>query len=165
MLSKQCPGCMHEKAGDEFCKSKSRKDGLHLLCRECNKELHTKWRKKNKDKIKKAVKEYQKKLGRYGLSLQRSKVRAKQKGHTPCLATKGEIRAVFTGKCHICGVPETECNRALSLDHNHETGELRGWLCGRCNVAIGLLGDNAGGLYNALWYLSHTVEEKIKSIT
>ena len=43
--------------------------------------------------------------------------------------------------------------RALHLDHNHKTGRFRGWLCTRCNVGIGMLGDNITGLRQAIRYL------------
>lgn len=52
--------------------------------------------------------------------------------------------------CECCGKP---CKRALSLDHCHETGEFRGWLCRKCNSAIGMLGDNVEGVTLALYYL------------
>lgn len=52
--------------------------------------------------------------------------------------------------CEVCGGPS---NIALHLDHCHETGKFRGWLCSECNLAIGKLGDNIGGLERALAYL------------
>jgi hypothetical protein len=42
----------------------------------------------------------------------------------------------------------------LSVDHNHKTGRVRGLLCKRCNVAIGMLDDNPKLLARALEYLS-----------
>lgn len=37
----------------------------------------------------------------------------------------------FGPACQICGtVPKT---RGLQWDHDHRTGEHRGWLCHRCN--------------------------------
>lgn len=41
----------------------------------------------------------------------------------------------------------------MQLDHDHETGMFRGWLCHRCNTGIGSLGDSAEGLENALRYV------------
>lgn len=41
--------------------------------------------------------------------------------------------------CYVCGQPEPVKNRRLSVDHNHDTGEIRGLLCSRCNPIIGKL--------------------------
>jgi hypothetical protein len=43
--------------------------------------------------------------------------------------------------CESCGRPTTD-GRALSLDHDHETGKFRGWLCQKCNAALGFLADS-----------------------
>jgi hypothetical protein len=42
----------------------------------------------------------------------------------------------------------------LCLDHNHTTGEFRGWLCHQCNAGLGLLGDGYAGLRCAMNYLN-----------
>jgi hypothetical protein len=39
------------------------------------------------------------------------------------------------------------------LDHDHATGKFRGWLCNRCNLGIGALGDTIDGLQRAIDYL------------
>lgn len=33
-------------------------------------------------------------------------------------------------------------HRVWSLDHNHQTGEFRGWICNKCNLALGNMNDN-----------------------
>jgi len=40
------------------------------------------------------------------------------------------------GVCAICGEPRPEA-RTLHVDHDHETGVIRGLLCFRCNNALG----------------------------
>lgn len=65
------------------------------------------------------------------------------------------------GLCAICGDPErserkTDGTGGLVVDHNHDTGAVRGLLCGRCNSAIGLLADNIEWLHSAIWYLRLT---------
>lgn len=61
------------------------------------------------------------------------------------------------GLCAICGRPETRQMRgiktALVVDHNHQTGQVRGLLCHACNVGIGLLHDDIKLLQKALNYL------------
>lgn|SRR3990167_5831592 len=49
--------------------------------------------------------------------------------------------------CDICGQKEIAVDRnkntkRLAIDHNHETGKVRGMLCQRCNQAIGLLRED-----------------------
>lgn len=54
-------------------------------------------------------------------------------------------------RCECCdGLPG---KKALNLDHDHETGLFRGWLCSKCNAAIGGLGDTIKGVKKALRYL------------
>lgn len=64
------------------------------------------------------------------------------------------------GLCAICRDPlrsaRTETNHVsgLVVDHNHETGKVRGLLCSRCNTAIGLLGDDPDYVQRAYLYLT-----------
>jgi hypothetical protein len=55
------------------------------------------------------------------------------------------------GECAICG--RQESRRRLSIDHDHETGEVRGLLCNNCNSGIGKLGDSVAHLQAAIAYL------------
>jgi len=54
--------------------------------------------------------------------------------------------------CEQCHKPPGK--RALCVDHDHKTGEFRGWLCGKCNSGLALLGDNIEGLIAAFVYLN-----------
>ena len=54
------------------------------------------------------------------------------------------------GVCGICG---NKCRVRLAVDHCHKTGKVRGLLCGRCNMAIGKLGDTSHDLKAAYEYL------------
>lgn len=36
------------------------------------------------------------------------------------------------GPCELC-----RKRKNLKQDHDHETGEARGWLCNRCNIMLG----------------------------
>jgi len=44
----------------------------------------------------------------------------------------------------------------MTFDHDPQTADFRGWICSKCNVAIGTLGDNIAGLCNAILYLNKT---------
>lgn len=59
-------------------------------------------------------------------------------------------------RCELCNhLPAENGNGAvLNLDHDHATGEFRGRLCRRCNVALGLLRDSAELCISAANYLN-----------
>lgn len=52
--------------------------------------------------------------------------------------------------CELCG--QTQKGH-LHLDHDHSTGHFRGWLCRRCNLGLGMLGDTLSALRFAVTYL------------
>jgi hypothetical protein len=53
------------------------------------------------------------------------------------------------GRCAICGV----IMKQPQVDHDHETGLLRGLLCGLCNKGLGCFLDSQGLLQRAIDYL------------
>lgn len=62
--------------------------------------------------------------------------------------------------CDICHKPaEDEKGRRLAIDHDHETGEFRGFLCGSCNTGMGLLSDDPARLRAAADYLERRTSE------
>src|SRR3990172_926560 len=48
------------------------------------------------------------------------------------------------GNVTVCDICQQECptGHRLSLDHDHETNEIRGWLCGNCNQGLGRFKDS-----------------------
>lgn len=57
------------------------------------------------------------------------------------------------GRCWICQRATGKTKR-LAVDHSHETGEVRGLLCSRCNHdVLGHLRDNPDALMRAAYYL------------
>lgn len=57
--------------------------------------------------------------------------------------------------CAICGAEESG-GFGWATDHCHSTERLRGILCNRCNLAIGLMGDNPLVMLAAAAYLGGT---------
>lgn len=55
------------------------------------------------------------------------------------------------GRCDICNKPQ---EKTLSVDHNHETGKVRGLLCTHCNQGLGRFKDNVYLLQCAIFYLT-----------
>lgn len=56
-------------------------------------------------------------------------------------------------KCEICGVEQCPSGRALCIDHDHATGEIRGILCNLCNTGLAKFRDNPDALNAAVVYL------------
>lgn len=72
----------------------------------------------------------------------------KKYGITP--ADYARMLAEQHGGCAIC----RHCpDRTLHVDHCHATGKVRGLLCGRCNVALGMVGESSVRLRQAIDYL------------
>ena len=51
--------------------------------------------------------------------------------------------------CEVCGGKTTK----MATDHDHDTGKVRGLLCGNCNTALGLAGDSVDRLMALAAYL------------
>ena len=88
-------------------------------------------------------------LGRYKLTLEQY----------------SEMLAKQDDACAICGDKETGRNQhgpiALSVDHDHGTGQVRGLLCRRCNMLLGAARDNCAILDRAANYIvNHYVRER-----
>ena len=56
------------------------------------------------------------------------------------------------GVCKICGNPPQPGKRYLDVDHSHDTGKVRGLLCGACNKRLAPL-ENARWREKAEAYL------------
>jgi hypothetical protein len=64
------------------------------------------------------------------------------------------------GRCAIC-CDKQECGKRkqLYVDHSHDTGVIRGLLCFKCNVLLGMAQDDKSILKLAVQYLEKTEVE------
>jgi len=60
-------------------------------------------------------------------------------------------------KCAICKMEFIEINKS-HLDHDHNTGKIRGLLCFHCNTGLGYFKDNIDSLQNAILYITYNNE-------
>ena len=68
-----------------------------------------------------------------------------------------ELLTEQDNKCAICRSSDPIGYRGSTkflVDHDHDTGEVRGLLCNHCNRALGLVGDNTETLSNMIRYLN-----------
>lgn len=77
-----------------------------------------------------------------------------------------EMKKKQNYKCAICGCDEKEIIKGLAVDHDHNTGLVRGLLCGGCNIALGIVGDSKEHLLAMISYLDkYSNENKKESIS
>jgi hypothetical protein len=114
------------------------------LCRECYqrspeyKALCRRYYLANKEKYAARAKAYAEKGAR-----------ARKYGLTPAAVV--DLADRQRNVCAICGTRRG--SRRLSVDHDHETGQVRGMLCGPCNMALGAFKDSPELCLKAAAYL------------
>ena len=64
------------------------------------------------------------------------------------------------GCCAICGDELENVKCVTCIDHDHETGKVRGLLCLLCNNGLGMFRDNPEVLMRAAEYLEGKKESK-----
>lgn len=144
--SKTCTRCGETKPYAEFSLSRSATETRSAVyrpwCKVCQAEAARQWYRDNTDRARENRRRHQL-SSTYGIT---------QGDYDALLAEQG-------GVCAICGQDEPAAHGrtgekfALSVDHCHDTGRVRGLLCQKCNRAIGLLGDDVDLLKKAIYYL------------
>jgi len=130
--------------------------------REINRRSKAKLRE-NPKKIEK-IREYQMSYRNKNRNILSDKERERRFG-----ITRQEYAEMFlkqNGTCAICSQPETATRlgkvKALSVDHNHKTGVVRGLLCSDCNTGIGKLKEDRNIFLSAIQYLNkHSDKEEV----
>jgi Recombination endonuclease VII len=124
---KRCPGCGEWKALDQFPRNKNSKDGRHSYCKPC----HNARGKETYERLYGSTRPYHLKR-RYGIGADEFDDLVVRQG----------------GVCAICGRPDPE-----HVDHDHESGAVRGILCFNCNGGLGQFRDSIDALRSAASYL------------
>lgn len=134
-----CVKCNQLKSESEYHVYRRDKDGLRKWCKACDKiykssEHYKKWR----DNWRKTPKRVRWHLNwkcktRYGITADEFDALSKTQG----------------GRCAIC-------NREakLVIDHNHDSGKVRGLLCNQCNVGIAQFKENPQFMVEEIDYLT-----------
>lgn len=136
-MKKKCADCKLPKDRESFGVNNNSKDGLCYSCKECvaKRAAHLRKTQPAKFKIRDRKNNARRK---YGISLEEYEHR------------------IDKDRCDICSRPlDPKGSKKVkpALDHCHETGSLRGVLCGNCNVGLGLFQDSVSVLEHAVRYL------------
>lgn len=128
------------KCGNEIPTGKK-----YAKCKPCNALASREFRKKNPDKQKQYDKTRRESKKRFWIT--------SRYGLTP--EEFDAMKASQNNVCAICGTNrDLGRGRELHVDHNHETGKVRGLLCNFCNRGLGLFRDNIELLDKAKEYLN-----------
>jgi hypothetical protein len=95
------------------------------------------WNQSHPEETKKASKKFYKE----NIVKLRERSWARQ-GITMTFEKFNELLSLQDNKCGICEAHSSQFKKSFHVDHNHETGKIRGLLCTNCNTAIGLLNEN-----------------------
>ena len=163
MSEKACTKCGVIKQLYEFYRASGARDGHRGECKPCARLIRRKWYERNRDWSIENVKAWRKDNPERFAEYQRQyRARPERKRAMRDLyyrrtfgISADEFDALLAGQgggCAICG-KRPERDASLHLDHDHETGVVRGILCLSCNQGIGKFRDDAGLLERAARYL------------
>lgn len=158
---KRCYKCKDIKLYLDFFKDKTQSDGYKSLCKDCHNKYLREYRQKNRDKLLEYKRQYRAenddKIKNYRrLTRERTKEWNKEyyilnKDRIRFYSIKRKYNLTKTEYLHLVDIQEGLCaickkldkDGMLNVDHNHQTGKVRGLLCGLCNAFIGRIDDNA----------------------
>jgi hypothetical protein len=134
-MEKICAKCKDKKDISLFPKNKNNKDGYHHYCKKC----------KNNDSKKRYATNFE-----YRENLKNNAILRKYN------ITKHDFLNKIKSqdyKCEICEIKICDENNNIRIDHNHITGNVRGILCPKCNLMLGLVNDDITILKNIIDYI------------
>ncbi len=130
--TKICFRCKQKKPVSEFYKSNTRY--YQRECKSCTKERRSEWWRSEKGK---RSSKNTKLKHKYGITIEQYE----------------ELLYACNGKCEICGAAFGKNGNPLSIDHDHETGKIRGLLCDKCNLGVSHFRDNIDLMLAAAQYI------------
>lgn len=139
---KWCGNCRKVKDVTEFFKNAAAFSGLQSRCKDCLRIHQREWRAKNRDRSRYYSMRFRLRT-KYGVTYEFYEELLEKQNH----------------RCAICGQSETRKSNGvpilMAVDHDHDTGKIRGVLCNNCNRALGLLKDDTDVLRKAIEYLEN----------
>jgi hypothetical protein len=136
---KVCTKCAVEKPFSEYYKHNGPRTSpgyINPSCKTCQNAQAKAWAKQNPDKVK-AFRRKAKLKEKYNVSLEQYE----------------EMFVQQKGVCAVC--LHEHKRRPLNVDHNHLTGKVRGLLCDKCNMSLGLLSDSKERIKALLNYMEN----------
>jgi len=161
MESKRCSKCGELKPLSEYYEAKGCRDGRRNDCKACFSARAREWYAKNREHAIARVKQWRKdnperaRATQRGVNRRRKPAARAQHLQTKFGITQADYERMLgeqDGGCAICGRPARE-GSSLHVDHDHDTGRVRGLLCFRCNGGLGQFAEDEHRLVAASAYL------------
>ena len=151
MKTKNCRRCNETKPIEQFHRRKASSDGRNRICAACAVAEVNAWNKANPEYHREKAKEYRlRHPGRVADNNLRWRLGVPR-------GTYDQMLAAQDGRCGICGDTDPGARTTrFHVDHDKETGIVRGLLCARCNTGIGQLRHSKPILLSAIEYLERT---------
>lgn len=141
---KKCIRCKQEFTLEMFPKQKKCKDGIRPDCKKCNNKKNKLYYKKNREKVLEKARNYGKTEYRKKYCRDLAKIKLKKKREEQASRPRSIL-------CECCsGEPG---KNGIVWDHDHKTGNFRGWLCNRCNRVLGMCKDSKDVFEKMIYYL------------
>lgn len=155
-----CGACKMRKPPEAFRRNVETTDRRMWRCKECINKSHRGWSAQNRDHVNDASRGSSRKSRAANPSRAKETLALYRLKSTHGI-TWPEYMALIEShdsKCGICQrdvvpIPATVRAQCACVDHDHNTGYIRGILCHACNRAIGMLGDSVELLQAAIAYL------------
>lgn len=160
MEKKKCSVCKETKSLTEFSKDSKRYDGRTSQCLVCRRAMSKSYTERFPEKrAAYNLKTKEKRKLKHQSPESRVKYRERHLQTTYGIGTKefDTMMEEQNGVCAICNKHDLNGRvKYLSVDHAHDSGKVRGLLCGNCNKALGNFMDDIGLLKKAIEYLKKT---------
>ncbi len=159
MIEKHCPGCNKDLPLSAFgSRIKRGKLEIRSQCKECGARGAARYRAEHPEKVRAAKQAYRSKpqaLSQGRRDQRRQAIRnLGYEGDPDALIAWMEEHGSCCDLCHY-DISKSPRYHNLHIDHDHSSGKIRGLLCHNCNMALGLLRDDASLLRRAADYLDN----------
>lgn len=152
---KYCPKCDTILKSECFSKASKRKDGLASACKDCSSEYGKRWYRRQLETQENFLEDRAtKRRTYYEENKEQFRRHLLKQRYGMTLEEYWRLDELQNHECALCGKEELE--KDLCVDHCHETGKIRGLLCGKCNRGIGMFGDNLEGVEKVVKYLKRS---------
>lgn len=152
-----CTKCGQTKLKDQFTRDPRVRSGRRSRCKECYRKANRLWHAKNRERNSENSRKWREK----------NPERYREISLRSCIKrlygmTVEKYNSLLESQGGVCAICKDTCSsgRRLGVDHNHDTGEVRGLLCNNCNRTLGLLKDNPDIFLRAADYLQHGAKGK-----